>query len=198
MPKQIDVNERKILIAEALWRIILKKGIEGASVRNVAEEAGLSLGAMRYYFQTQHEMMEFADKLASERIIKRVDEIFTADKDPEEKILQVLVEMLPFDTKITKETKVRIAFRMRSVYGGKTGSAGGDGVYFAVKNAMSNLSLLNRLKRELDISLETERLFALLNGLAFDCLLRPTEVTKDKAREILTYHMKSICKEPLE
>lgn len=198
MPKQIDVNERKNHIAEALWRIILKKGIEGASVRNIAEEAGLSLGSMRYYFQTQNEMMEYAEKLVSQRIIKRVDEIFAADKDPEEKILQVLVEMLPFNSKISEEIKVRIVFRTRSLYSGKPESVDGDGVYLAVKNAMSNLSLLNRLKRDLDISLETERLFALLDGLAFDCLLRPSEVTKDKAQEIITYHVKSICKEPLK
>lgn len=45
MPKQIDHEKRRKQIAEATWRVILERGMEGASARNIAKEAGLSLEA---------------------------------------------------------------------------------------------------------------------------------------------------------
>lgn len=41
MPKIVDHEKRRKRIAKAMWKVILKKGMEGATVRNIAQEAGL-------------------------------------------------------------------------------------------------------------------------------------------------------------
>jgi AcrR family transcriptional regulator len=48
MPKIVDHDKQRVLVAEAAWRIIRKNGMEQASVRNIAEEAGISVGSMRH------------------------------------------------------------------------------------------------------------------------------------------------------
>lgn len=79
MPKQIDHEKRRKQIAEATWRVILERGMEGASARNIAKEAGLSLGALRHYFSTQDELLAFAMKLVQEKVTDRIKDIAVRD-----------------------------------------------------------------------------------------------------------------------
>ncbi|MGK5643087.1 TetR/AcrR family transcriptional regulator, partial [Streptomyces sp. URMC 126] len=76
MPKRVDHEERRRLIAEALWRIASSRGLEGASLRDVAAEAGISLGQLQHYFAGKDEMLVFALEhitgLAEARIRARI------------------------------------------------------------------------------------------------------------------------------
>ena len=60
MPKQVDHEERRATIAEAVVRLVAAKGVEAASLRAVAAEAGVSMGAVQHYFTTTAEMLLFA------------------------------------------------------------------------------------------------------------------------------------------
>ena len=197
MPKLIDSQKRKNHIAEAAWKVILKQGMEGASARNIAKEAGLSLGSMRYYFEAQEELLDYANELISTRITQRVNEIFETDKNPKEKIVQVLLELMPVCGGLRQETEVRLAFKTQALHKKQAFRAEEDGVYSAVKNVMSNMVLLNLLQKELELSMETERLFAFIDGLALDSLLRPEYFTCEKVRAMILYHLHSICKEEM-
>ncbi|MDP8952326.1 MAG: TetR family transcriptional regulator, partial [Actinomycetota bacterium] len=73
MPKVVDSDARRTQIAEAVWRVILRGGLERASVRNVAREAGLSMGSLRHYFGTQAELPAFAMQLVTERVRGRIE-----------------------------------------------------------------------------------------------------------------------------
>ncbi|TWT14328.1 TetR/AcrR family transcriptional regulator [Planomicrobium sp. CPCC 101079] len=198
MPKQIDHDTRKVLIAEATWRILLEQGVAGASVRNIAKEAGISLGSLRYFFHTQNELMNFSKELISERISQKVDNIFNGDQPPKEKIFLVLLELLPPTGEMENETRVRLIFKSNALSEKETIGRGEDGVFLAVKKVMSNLLLLNLLKKELDIANETERLYAVMEGLAFESLLRPNVLTATRIAEIIQYHLNAICKEEVK
>lgn len=50
------------------------------------------------------------------------------------------------------------------------------------------------LKDELDKEMETEKLYALIDGLALHRLLAPQRVTKDKIERVLVHHVDSILK----
>lgn len=46
MPKQVDHDERRREIATAVLRLVTTGGVEAASLRTVAGEAGVSMGAV--------------------------------------------------------------------------------------------------------------------------------------------------------
>ena len=46
MPKVVDHEERRRELAHAVWRVIRRQGVDRASVRTVALEAGWSPGAL--------------------------------------------------------------------------------------------------------------------------------------------------------
>src|SRR5689334_10714232 len=82
MPKQVDHRERRETIARALWRVVEQRGIAHASVREVAQEAGISHGAVQHYFATREEMLVFAMDFASEQTSLRVAEGVRGLGDP--------------------------------------------------------------------------------------------------------------------
>ncbi|MFJ5926982.1 TetR/AcrR family transcriptional regulator [Kitasatospora sp. NPDC092948] len=60
MPKQVDHEERRRHIADAVCALIDEQGLEAATLRDVAARAGVSMGAVQRCFRTKDEMLEFA------------------------------------------------------------------------------------------------------------------------------------------
>ncbi|MBG0740354.1 TetR family transcriptional regulator C-terminal domain-containing protein [Paeniglutamicibacter antarcticus] len=73
MPKVVDSLVRREEVAQALFRVVAASGLESASLRTVAAEAGLAVGSVRHYFQDQSELMIFAFRTVSSRIRGRVE-----------------------------------------------------------------------------------------------------------------------------
>jgi TetR/AcrR family transcriptional repressor of bet genes len=78
MPKQVDHAARRREIAEAVVRLVTAKGVDAASLRTVAAEASVSMGAVQHYFTTKDEMLlfalEYGNGLLAERIQKTIAE----------------------------------------------------------------------------------------------------------------------------
>lgn len=72
MPKQVDHESRRRLIAEAVCRLADERGLEGVTLRDVAARAQVSMGAVQRCFRTKEEMLVFALGHIGERIDERV------------------------------------------------------------------------------------------------------------------------------
>ncbi|MNI19840.1 HTH-type transcriptional regulator BetI [compost metagenome] len=195
MPKIVDHHQQKEKIAEAVWRIIRREGMERATVRQIAEEAGVSVGSLRYYFSTQSELLAFSMQLVSVRVHKRIESI--SFKGPlMEDIQQLFFELLPMDAERKAEMEVWLAFTAKAL-ADPTLQALKDEVYTSLRNAM--VSIIEALiKDELmdkpeDRDIEVERLYALLDGLALHGVMQPSQITPDRIRAIVQHHLKTLC-----
>ncbi|MEU8435701.1 TetR/AcrR family transcriptional regulator [Streptomyces sp. NPDC029216] len=72
MPRQVDHEERRRLIAEAVCRLADESGLEGVTLRDVAGRAEVSMGAVQRCFRTKEEMLRFTLGYIGERIAERV------------------------------------------------------------------------------------------------------------------------------
>ncbi|HLU55445.1 MAG TPA: TetR family transcriptional regulator C-terminal domain-containing protein [Pseudonocardia sp.] len=70
MPKKVDHDEQRRRIAEALWRIVARGGLEAVSMRDVAAEAGLS--SAQHYFASKDELLRYALEHMVERSTQRI------------------------------------------------------------------------------------------------------------------------------
>lgn len=193
MPKIVNHELRKKQIAEASWRVILEFGMEGATVRNIAKEAGLSLGALRHYFTTQDELLEFAMNLVIEKVIDRIKKIADKELPPKEKILQILLEIVPTDSESMAEMEVWFAFVSYARHKKDVFNAQHDGIYHGLRNLIHYLDKENLLRKNLNIELEIERLYSLVDGTAMHALLDPKRLEKERIYELFVYHLNSIC-----
>lgn len=119
MPKKVDHEARRQEIAEALWRIASTRGLDGASLRDVAAEAGISLGRLQHYFRTKDEMLVFAlryiNRLAADRIRARI-EALAEGPTPREVLRACLSGMLPLDDRSRVGLLVGAAYYARAVH----------------------------------------------------------------------------------
>ncbi|MFI9200261.1 TetR/AcrR family transcriptional regulator [Streptomyces sp. NPDC053048] len=119
MPKRVDHDERRRRIAEALWRIATTRGLDGASLRDVAAEAGISLGQLQHYFRSRGDMIIFAldhiNELAGRRIRERIGALGDVPS-PRAILRESVAEMLPMDDKSRSGNLVQIAYFMQAVH----------------------------------------------------------------------------------
>ena len=107
MPKLVDHEERRRLIAQATWRVISRDGVRAASVRTVAAEAGLSTGALRHYFDDHASLLLFAARHSLELMAVRVfAHLSRADAEPRATVQACLEELLPLDGQRAAESAV--------------------------------------------------------------------------------------------
>ncbi|MFD4670064.1 TetR/AcrR family transcriptional regulator [Lentzea sp. NPDC058450] len=114
MPKVVDHEERRRELAEAVWRIVRRDGIDHASVRAVAAESGWSSGSLRHYFPTQDALLGFAMELAYRRFVARLEKIDTSAGNRE--VLRAFAhEMLALDEDRRVEAAVLLSFLPRAM-----------------------------------------------------------------------------------
>jgi AcrR family transcriptional regulator len=72
VPKIVDHEARRAELAEALWRVLARDGLEGVTMRSVAAEAGRTRGIIEHYFESKEDLLMSACRLARERALAQV------------------------------------------------------------------------------------------------------------------------------
>ncbi len=194
MPKLVDREQRRSELGAAVWRVIRRDGVEAASVRKVAQEAGWSAGALRHYFSTQTELLSFAIQMVVERIDARVGAL-TPPADSREAVEQRLHELLPLDKERRAENEVWLAFTGRALVDPQLRARHeevDEELRRACIGALGELGSAGRLRQGLDLELEAERLHGLLDGLALHTAMRPDRMSPRLIRSVLARHLDSL------
>ncbi|MDR2988105.1 MAG: TetR/AcrR family transcriptional regulator [Nocardiopsaceae bacterium] len=99
MPKQVDHDERRREIAAAVLRLVTTRGVEAASLRTVASEARVSMGAVQHYFTTKDEMLQFALAYGNTLLAERATRLMAEQKPatPRQAFRLLCTLLLPLD-----------------------------------------------------------------------------------------------------
>lgn len=119
MPKQVDHRERREQIAHALWRVVDRDGWSKATLREVAREAGISLGQLQHYFSSRTPMLTFAMEFAAEATSERVEQGMTAlgsAPHPRQVLRLVLAEMLPLRPESRASSRMNAAYVLEALH----------------------------------------------------------------------------------
>jgi AcrR family transcriptional regulator len=108
MPRTIDVDERRRVVSEAAWRVLVRDGPAEMSVRKVAAEAGLPPSSLRYTFPTQASVRSAAVRLLVERVQQRVVRAASATRGVDS-ARAILLELLPLDAERRDEMEVTVS-----------------------------------------------------------------------------------------
>lgn len=195
MPKIVDHDEKRKQIAEAAWNIIREEGVEKASIRRVAAEAGMSSGALRHYFSTQDEMLLFIMNYYLEEGKKRSQNKEWSE-NPVQAVEEVLLELVPIDEEKKIETSVWWILALRSLTSDTIKDKKDemtDGTYELANSMIEILALNGVLSDSLNAELEKSRLTALIEGLSIHALLRPDVYSPEKVKEVIRYHLETLC-----
>jgi AcrR family transcriptional regulator len=114
VPKIVDHDERRLELVDATWRIIARNGLEGATMREIALEAGFANGALKPYFPTKDTLLEFAFGHVFNRTNQRVATV-TEGKTGLAALRAFCGEVLPLDDERLNEARIVIPFWQKAV-----------------------------------------------------------------------------------
>ncbi|TCK26745.1 TetR/AcrR family transcriptional regulator [Pseudonocardia endophytica] len=195
MPKLIDHDDRRTQLAEAAWRVIVRDGVAGASVRTVAAEAGVSTGSLRHLFGNHADLLVFALQLVIDRAVGRITSLPTRS-DPVAAVEAVAAELLPLDQERRAEMEVYLAlFTAANTNPGlrSTRDAAHQQVQDSCRWMIDRLARGGALDAGADLQLETLRLHALIDGLAAHLVYDVTDTVPDQALQVLHRHIQSLA-----
>lgn len=191
MPKIVDHVERRKIIAKATWNVIAREGLGGASVRSIAKEANLSLGAVRHYFQTQEELLEFAMQLVEEQVTERMLEHINSPLPPKEQVLNILMELVT-----PEEKKIEIQVWLEYVlYKIRKNDLQNESVHRTISEILHRLQKAGLLKEDVVLEEEIVFLHALIDGLALHILMGVVPIERERIRYLLKKELDRIFAE---
>jgi AcrR family transcriptional regulator len=170
-----------------VWAVVRRGGVEEATVRTVAAEAGCSPGALRHYFPTQSELLASAMQVVVDRIDARLAAL---DRHPEPRraARQALHELLPLDAERRAENEVWLAFTARALVDPSLRALHGR-VDEALRAACTGIAAA--LVGDAEAEVEGERLHALVDGLCVHAALRGDRLPAERIARILDRHLDS-------
>jgi AcrR family transcriptional regulator len=197
MPKIIDHENQKKMIAEAALRIIHSNGMANVTVRNVATEAGLSLGAMRYYFPKQEHLFIFCMNFVRDKTAERFRNLSYPPSDPPlDHVKKILFQMLPLDDERKLYLTVWLSFLSESLNMPELQPLCRhmyEDLHEIIRKSVQLLFDFGIVRPDIDFPFEVERLYALVDGLCLHCLTDSAEETLSAADSVLTRHLEKLC-----
>jgi AcrR family transcriptional regulator len=202
MPKIVDAEARRAEIVEAVFRIIAVDGLERASLREVADEAGLAVGSVRHYFAGSDELLRFSFAAVVDRIMARLSAALPAMVATErgsvarrDAVLTLLGEFLPLDEERAVDACVWMAFknaaRIRPFLAPEADRSHRE-VASVVGQVITALVSDDGHGHQA-LTVEAERLLATLDGLCMHALLQPAWMTAQMCHDVLDRHMRSLA-----
>lgn len=71
--RAMSYDDRRIKVAQAAWRVIVREGLDRASMRAIAQELGSSTGVVTHYFRDKEELILFALEQVFENTLVNMD-----------------------------------------------------------------------------------------------------------------------------
>ncbi|MET7338643.1 TetR/AcrR family transcriptional regulator [Nonomuraea sp. NPDC005650] len=195
MPKKVDHDERRRHIAEAVLRIAGRDGLDGARLRDVAVEAGMSLGSVQHYFASKDDMLryvvQYLGEVVTERIMAGMCAPAVASASPVRSfLLSMASEMLPLDARRRAERRAGQAFTALAVGVPELMKDLGEGDRWLSERVADLIVQGQRdgeLRAGLDPRLESVALLAMLDGLGSELLLGLRD--PEEALATVRYHL---------
>jgi AcrR family transcriptional regulator len=182
MPKTVDHDARREELLGAVWAVIVRDGLDRATIRSIAKETGWSPGVLAHYFADKDDILVSALRLMLARIEDRWDEKL-AGLSGLAALRELVLDNLPLDDERKRETRLLMNYWSRSMraprradeMSWRRGPLLVDRLAALVVEAQEAGELVR--EEPADVA---ERLLALIDGLSLHALLDPRRVTRER------------------
>ncbi|SNR98591.1 transcriptional regulator, TetR family [Streptosporangium subroseum] len=187
MPKIVNHRERREEVVEATRRIILREGIEAATTRAIAREAGYSNGVLTHYFADKDDIMLSALHSSHRRIVERLRGKL-AGLTGLAALRELLLDNLPLDDERVQESGLEIGFWSRSMTSPallEAQRAEAEELRYLVRSLLGTAAEAGEITTAEDLDDVAERLLALVDGLSVHRLLYPDRLGAERLERLL-------------
>jgi AcrR family transcriptional regulator len=175
-------------ILAAACRAIIRRGVDGTRIADIAREAGTSTGTVHYYFDTKEDALTAALRWAHEQMYVNVDEVLGIGADPVSRLAALLESSVPYPGPAREEWVVFLGLWSRLLHRPDL-IPEGESVelrwrsYFveAVRSGTAN-GAFRPIASPDEVA---ERLVALVDGLGLKAVVGRPPTTPEHMRDVL-------------
>ncbi|MEO8115483.1 MAG: TetR/AcrR family transcriptional regulator [Phenylobacterium sp.] len=194
MGRSVDHNERREIFAAAALRVIVREGIAGLTVREVAREAGFTTGALTHYFHSKDQLLIEASE-HSATLVRAQMERAEKSSPAISAIRKVVALALPLTPEIRGYWRIWVGYWERSSYDDEVARV----MRLRYEEWRARLgALLARAQAEgdvapdVDIRQAAESLVALVDGIGVQVLLGVTRIPPARQRAMFDLWLDTI------
>ncbi len=189
--------DRRVEVVEAAWRVIIREGLDRASVRAIAQELGSSTGVVTHYFRDREELILFALEQIFEAILAEMK--VCAEGPPSlSKLEDMIVAALPLQERDRADWKVWVAFLGYSVGRDRLVQEHRkryDVLRHLLIQELQELQLAQFIRANLNIAVEANALISLVDGIGLDIVICPDHYSADQQRYLVRRHIQTLLKD---
>ena len=182
MARSSDSEARRSEFAEAAWRTIAARGLDAATVREVARGAGASTGRLVHYFRSKDELMLEALRHAG-RVVRRRMNALLAERRGLAALEGLLRDALPLDDARRAEWRFWLAYWARAASEPALAAEQQRriGVWRSMlARVLGEAQATGELALGVDVAFEAEAIMALVDGLGQQALFDPEHMTPER------------------
>ena len=191
MPKIVDHEARREELVEATWRVIARAGMLGATMREIAREAGVSTGILAHYFADKEDLLGFALRLSHRRVYERIH-AGTQGLIGLAALRVIMLEALPLDQERLLEAQIELNFfslALGSESLRELQNREFERFWDELHHRVSEAQALGEISTTAEADWITHQLIILVEGISLEAVLYPARVQPDRQREILEHFL---------
>lgn len=187
-PAPVDHEERREALADAMIEIVMRDGLEAASIRAVAATAGVSIGAVQHYFSSKEDLLVYTfDRIGKDQE-RRIEAIARRTFSAHKAVRDILLELMPVDDRRAAELRLSIAYVAKAINDARLSESLGRELEAFRRELASALSDADVP----DARREAASAIALVDGLGTQLLFGGSDFTSDQAQSALDAHLRSV------
>ena len=190
----MSYDDRRIEVGKAAWRVIVREGLDRASMRAIAQELGSSTGVVTHYFRDKEELTLFA----LERVFENVLEDMKAcakQWQGIDRLEQMIFLALPLEVSDRDDWKVWMAFLGYSIgreHLVQEHRKRYDLLRQIICQELADLQTAKLIRADLDLTLEANALIALVDGIGTLVVICPEQFSAEQQQYLVRRHINAL------
>ena len=180
-------QDRRLQVSEAAWRVIVREGIDRASMRAIAQEMGCTTAGVTHYFRNKQAVILFALNQVTERL-QALMRSAIAEATGTERLVAMLSSFLPVNEQREDTIRVWVAFLGYAV--------GRESLMVEHQKSAAQLRELiikeleelqtdGLVRADIDPKVESNALLAFGNGISLDSLIQSNPLSLEQQQMVV-------------
>ncbi len=186
-------DQRRMEVADAAWRVIVREGLDRTSIRAIAYELGSSTAVVTHYFRNKDELTIFALEQVFEKVLEDM-EASTQGRQGIERLEQMIFSALPFKASSVQGWQVWVAFLGYAI-GRENLIQEHQKRYELLQKIickeLADLQTAKLIRNDLDVALEANALIALVDGIGTGIVINPGQFHAEQQQYLVRRHIKT-------
>lgn len=187
-------DDRRIEVAQAAWRVIVREGLDRTSMRAIAQELGCSTGVVTHYFRDKEDLILFVLEQVFENALEQM-QAHAKERQGIDRLEQMIFAALPLEDSDKDDWKVWVAFLGYSIgreHLIQPHQKRYDRIRQLLYQELAHLQAAHLIRADLDLTLEANALIALVDGIGTGVVICPQQFSAEQQQSLVHRHINAL------